>query len=65
MVYMGGANIGDNKNFIDSMGESKELQVSSWYMTDWFGEDKLFKPAVVVGTFIILIFLCVVVGGAF
>ena len=50
MVYMGGANTGDNKNFVDSMGESKELEVASWYMADWFGEDKLFKPAVAVGS---------------
>lgn len=65
MIYMGGANTGDNMNFIDSMGESKELQVSNWYMTNWFGEDKLMKPAEVVGVAIIMIFLCVIIGGAF
>ncbi len=64
MVYMGGANTGDNKNFIDATGESKELQVSNWYMTNWFGEDKLFKPAIIVGVLIIVIFMCVVIGGA-
>jgi ech hydrogenase subunit A len=64
MVYMGGANIGDNKNFIDAEGEAKELQVSNWYMTNWFGEDKLLKPAIAIGCLIIVIFLCVVVGGA-
>jgi ech hydrogenase subunit A len=64
MVYMGGANTGDNKNFIDAEGESKELQVSNWYMTNWFGEDKLLKPAIAIGCLIIVIFLCVVVGGA-
>lgn len=65
MVYMGGANTGDNKNFIDAAGESRELQVSNWYMTNWFGEDKLFKPAVAIGSLIVVLFLCVVVGGAF
>lgn len=65
MIYMGGANTGDNKSFIDSMGESKELQVSNWYMTNWFGEDKLMKPAEVAGVAIIMIFLCVIIGGAF
>lgn len=63
MVYMGGANIGDNKNFIDAAGEAKELQVSNWYMTYWFGEDKLLKPAIAIGSLIIVIFLCVIVGG--
>lgn len=64
IVYMGGANTGDNKNFIDSTGESKELQVSNWYMPYWFGEDKVFKPAVAVGILIIVVSLCVVIGGA-
>jgi ech hydrogenase subunit A len=64
MVYMGGANVGDNKHFIDASGGEKELQVSNWYMTNWFGEDKLFAPAVVVGIFIIVIFMSVVIGGA-
>jgi ech hydrogenase subunit A len=64
MVYMGGANVGDNKHFIDAAGGEKELQVSNWYMTNWFGEDKLFTPAVVVGVFIIIIFMSVVIGGA-
>ena len=65
MVYMGGANVGDNKRFIDSEGESKKLQVSNWYMTNWFGEDKLLKPAIAIGSLIIILFLCVVIGGAF
>lgn len=64
MVYMGGANSGDNKNFIDAEGETKELQISNWYMTNWFGEDKLFRPSVAVATMIVIIFLCVIVGGA-
>lgn len=64
IAYMGGANAGDNRNFIDAAGEPKELQVSNWYMVDWFGEDKLFKPAVAVGILIIVIFMCVVIGGA-
>lgn len=64
IVYMGGANAGDNRNFIDSFGESRELQMSSWYMTDWFGEKKLFRPAVMVGTLLIVVFMCVIIGGA-
>lgn len=64
MAYMGGANAGDNINFIDAQGEPRELQVSNWYMTDWFGEDKMFRPAVAVGVLIVVLFLCVIVGGA-
>lgn len=64
MVYMGGANIGDNKNFIDAQGEAKELQVSNWYMTNWFHERKLFRPAVAAAALIVVVYLCVIVGGA-
>lgn len=64
MVYMGGANSGDNKTFIDAHGEDTKLQISNWYMTNWFGEDKLLKPSIAGGCVILVIFLCVVVGGA-
>jgi ech hydrogenase subunit A len=64
MAYMGGANVGDNRNFIDAMGDSKELKVSNWYLDDWFGEKKLLKPAIWIGIAIILIFLALVIGGA-
>ncbi len=65
IVYMGGANVGDNKNFIDSAGEEKELTVSNWYMTEWFGEKKIFRPSVAFGTLILVVFMCVIIGGAF
>lgn len=64
IVYMGGANVGDNKNFVDSAGEPKELQISNWYMTEWFGEEKLFRPSLAFGTLILVVFLCVIIGGA-
>ena len=64
IVYMGGANAGDNKNFVDSEGEAKELQISNWYMREWFGEEKIFKPSVAFGTLMLVIFLCVIIGGA-
>ncbi len=64
IIYMGGANAGDNKNFIDSTGESKELRVSNWYMTDWFGEEKILKPSIAIGTLMVVVFLCVIIGGA-
>lgn len=64
MVYMGGANSGDNKTFINSQGEDTKLQISNWYMMNWFGEDKLLKPSIAGGCLILVIFLCVVIGGA-
>lgn len=64
IAYMGGANVGDNKNFVDSFGDEKELQVSNWYMQNWFGEKKLFLPAVLFSTLLIIGFLCLIIGGA-
>ncbi len=46
IAYMGGANAGDNVNFIDSTGGETELKVSSWYMYDYFSEEKLLKPSI-------------------
>lgn len=64
IAYMGGANVGDNKNFVDSFGENMELHVSNWYMGNWFGENKLMLPAVILSTLIIVVLLGVVIGGA-
>jgi ech hydrogenase subunit A len=65
MAYMGGDNAGDNKNFIDAFGEEKRLRVSNWYMENWFGEEKIFTPAVLISTLVIVVLLCIIVGGAF
>lgn len=64
LAYMGGVNAGDNKNFTDAVGEPRELQVSNWYLEDYLGEKKLFMPSVLIGTFIIVVYLCVILGGA-
>lgn len=64
LAYMGGVNSGDNKNFNDAVGNPKELQVSNWYLEDYLGEKKLFTPSVIIGAFIIVVHLCVVIGGA-
>lgn len=64
IIYMGGANAGDNKHFINSFGDEQELHVSNWYMMDWFGEDKLLKPTVWFSSIVLVIFLCVIIGGA-
>lgn len=63
-AYMGGANAGDNINFLDSVGAPKKLKVSNWYLEDLFGEKKLWIPSILISTLIIVILLCVIVGGA-
>lgn len=64
LAYMGGANAGDNEHFVDSMGESKELKIASWYMEDWFGEKKLLRPATLLAILYVVVMICIIVGGA-
>lgn len=65
MAYMGGANVGDDERFVDSTGEPRPLRVSNWYIEYWFGENKLFTPAVIISVFIIVICFAIITGGAF
>ena len=63
LVYMGGANAGDNVNFIDYKGEPKELEMRNWYLLDWINEDKLMKIFCATSGVVVVVFLCMIVGG--
>lgn len=65
IAYMGGINSGNNKDFVDSFGEEKHLKVSNWYMEDWFGEKRLLKPSIWIGVVVLILYLCIVLGGVF
>ncbi|MCR5195322.1 MAG: NADH-quinone oxidoreductase subunit L [Pseudobutyrivibrio sp.] len=65
ITYMGGANAGDNFNFISSTGDPKEMHIANFYMEDFLGEKKLFTPAIVISSFIIIVYLIIVIGGSF
>ncbi|MBQ5426079.1 MAG: NADH-quinone oxidoreductase subunit L, partial [Pseudobutyrivibrio sp.] len=65
ITYMGGANCGDNFNFVSSTGDPKEMHISNFYMEDIMGEKKLFTPAIMVSTVIIIVYMIIVIGGAF
>lgn len=62
--YMNGVNAGDNKNFIDSFGEEKQLYTANWYMMDYLGENKLLTPCIIVSAGMLLIMMCLIIGGA-
>lgn len=64
IAYMGGANTGDNKNFINSNGDATELHVANWYLEDIFAEKKFFGPSVIAGLLVLLVCLAVIIGGA-
>ena len=64
MSYMSGVNAGDDENFVDAFGNEKPMHVSNWYMDDFLGETKLLKPSVLIGAIIIIVSLCLIIGGA-
>lgn len=62
--YMNGVNVGDNKNFIDSFGEEKQLYTANWYMMDYLGEAKLLTPCIILSAAVLIIMMCLILGGA-
>ncbi len=65
ITYMGGANAGDNFNFVSATGDPKEMHIANFYMEEIMGEKKLFTPAIMISTFIIIVYMIIVIGGAF
>lgn len=61
--YMGGANAGDNNHFIDALGEKKNLQISNWYMTGYFGEKRLLLPCTILSTAVLTVMMCMILVG--
>ena len=63
-IYMGGANMGDNTYFVNSYGAPQHLYLSNWYLRFEFGMRRLMRPAEMVSAGVILVMLCMIVGGA-
>lgn len=64
MSYMGGANAGDDRNFTDSFGEEKHMYLANWYMPDYFAENKLLLPSLVLASGALIILMIMTIGGA-
>ena len=62
--YMNGINVGNNKEFVDSMGEKKHLFMSNWYFAHTVGQRKLMKPCIIVTAAFLVVMLTLIVGGA-
>ena len=63
-IYMGGINEGDNTYFTNSFGEPEYLYLSNWYLRFEFGMRRLMRPAVIVAAGVLIVMLCLIVGGA-
>ncbi len=62
--YMSGANRGNNRDFTDSLGEPKELQLSNWYFKNYVGQRKLMEPSSLLAAAVIIVMLSMIIGGA-
>ena len=62
--YMNGINVGNNKEFIDSMGDKKHLFMTNWYFAHNIGQRKLMRPCCFVAAAFLIVMLCLIVGGA-
>ena len=63
-IYMGGANKGDNTYFVNSYGEPEHLYLTNWYLRFEFGRRRLMRPSVIISTGILIVMLCLIIGGA-
>lgn len=63
-TYMNGVNVGDNSHFIDSMGESKKLYLSNWYLRFEFGRRRLLRPSQIVAASVLIVTFAILLGGA-
>ncbi|MGN0181660.1 MAG: NADH-quinone oxidoreductase subunit L [Candidatus Ornithomonoglobus sp.] len=66
--YMSGINEGDNRHFRDSFEQSKNMYLSNWYMVDYFGEKKVWRPSLIISIGVIIVCMGLVLtmsGGVF
>ena len=60
---MNGINTGDNRKFVDAMGEEKTLWLSNYYMHKVIGSRKLMVPSQIFTVAVLLIMLSMIIGG--
>ncbi len=63
-IYMNGANEGDNRHFVNSMGEPTHLYLSNWYLRFEFGMRHLMRPCVYASASLLVVVFCLLIGGA-
>ncbi len=63
LSYMNGVNMGDNKRFVDSFGEEKNLWLSNYYFYKVIGQRKLMVPAQLFSIAALIIMMIMVIGG--
>jgi ech hydrogenase subunit A len=54
-AYMGGRPATPGRQFVGSLGITREAQTRNYYLNDYFGEAKLFRPGLAVCTALIIV----------
>ncbi len=62
--YMAGINVGDDRHFYNSYGDSQGVYMANWYMIDLIGELKLMTPCILISSAILVTMLLIIIGGA-
>ncbi len=63
LSYMSGINTGEDREFTDSFGDSKQLWLSNMYLEDIVGQKKLLVPSQVFSLAVLLVMLSLIIGG--
>ena len=64
LSYMSGANVGNNREFVDSFGENKKLWLSNYYFADIINFERTMRYCTVGAAAVIVVLLLLVIGGA-
>ncbi|MCD8390824.1 MAG: NADH-quinone oxidoreductase subunit L, partial [Firmicutes bacterium] len=62
LEYMAGINEGDNRQFMDSFNKPKMMYLTNWYMVDYFGEKRIWKPSAAIAAAAIVVCLGIAIG---
>ncbi len=63
-IYMSGVNEGDDRYFVNSLGEPEHLYLSNWYLRYQFGMRRLMRPSIYFSAAILVVIFCLILGGA-
>ena len=60
------AGVGDgNESYTGSMGSTIEVNLRNWYMTSWFGEDRIGRIGSILASITLIVVMVGVAGGVF
>ncbi len=62
-IYMGGANLGDDLTFRNSMQQPTSVSLRNWYMEDYFAEKRMNVIGVIATVVVLVTSFAILVGG--